>query len=312
MGRHKERERSLTNYRHGQKRLDLEKKNFIYCQSNGSRITRRKTKSWKHLPPIPPFFPGWTSLLNSLPPPPQQCRGTGNGGCGQFITHCLCCFFLLRGTTPRTLPLLQREVPPMGDTVLHKLLQHGSFPRAAVLHKLLQCGSLPQGAVLQEQAAPGWVPREVTSPASKPVPVWAPLSTCPQVLPEACSSMGSPRGHSLFQAYLCCGVGSSMGCRWISAPPWTSMGCAGTAWSSPGAAGESHLPLLLHWPWCLQSCFFHIFSLLYPLKVLTLPPLLTCVFTEALPLLLMGLVLVSVGSVLEPAGTGSVRHGGSF
>ena len=68
-----------------------------------------------------------------------------------------------------------------------------------------------------------------------------------------------------------------MGCRWISAPPWTSMGCRGqpaSPWSSPRAAGESllwhleHLlPLLLHWPWCLQSCFSHIISLLSPAEV---------------------------------------------
>jgi len=42
-------------------------------------------------------------------------------------------------------------------------------------------------------------------------------------------------------------------------------------WSSPRAAGKSllqhldHLlPLLIHWPWCLQSSFSHISSLFYP------------------------------------------------
>ena len=78
-----------------------------------------------------------------------------------------------------------------------------------------------------------------------------------------CSSVGPPQGHkscqqtcsnvgsslhgatgparSLLQRGLptgsqppldtsfCSGVGSSTGCRWISAPPWTSMGCKGTA-----------------------------------------------------------------------------------
>jgi len=33
----------------------------------------------------------------------------GKGGYGQFITHCLCCSLILRGRTPHTLPLLQRE-----------------------------------------------------------------------------------------------------------------------------------------------------------------------------------------------------------
>jgi len=95
------------------------------------------------------------------------------------------------------------------ETVLHKLLQRESFPQAAALHDLPQRGSLPRGAVLQEQAAPAWVPsHRVTSPASKPAPAWAPLSTGPQVLPGACCSVGSPRGHSFLQAFPCSGVGS--------------------------------------------------------------------------------------------------------
>lgn len=55
----------------------------------------------------------------------------GNVGCGQFITLCLCCSFLLR------------------EPVLHRLLQHESFPWAAA-RELPQSGSLPQGAILQD------------------------------------------------------------------------------------------------------------------------------------------------------------------
>jgi len=51
-------------------------------------------------------------------------------------------------------------------------------------------------------------PHGLTSPVSKPAPVWAPLSTGPQVLPGACSSVGSPWGHSLLWASTCPGVGS--------------------------------------------------------------------------------------------------------
>jgi len=40
---------------------------------------RNKTKSQKHLPPIPPFFLGLTLLLYSLPPPPEWCRSWGTG-----------------------------------------------------------------------------------------------------------------------------------------------------------------------------------------------------------------------------------------
>jgi len=54
------------------------------------------------------------------------------------------------------------------------------------------------------------------------------LSMGPQVLPGGCSSAGSPAGHSLLRASICSGVGFSMGCRWISAAPWTSMGYRGT------------------------------------------------------------------------------------
>jgi len=46
MGQDKDRERSLTNYCHGQNRLNLGRKgSLIYCQSNQSRIVRNKTKS---------------------------------------------------------------------------------------------------------------------------------------------------------------------------------------------------------------------------------------------------------------------------
>jgi len=77
------------------------------------------------------------------------------------------------------------------ETVLHKLHQRESFPRAAALHELPQRGSLPRGAVLQEQASPAWVPHGVRSPASKPAPAWAPLSMGLQVLEGACSSADS-------------------------------------------------------------------------------------------------------------------------
>ena len=127
------------------------------------------------------------------------------------------------------------------ETVLHELLQCESFPQAAVLHKLLQCGSLPWGAVLQEQTAPAWVPHGVTSPASKPASVWAPLS--PRVLPGACSSVGFPQGHSLLRASTCSGMGSSMGCRGTACLTMVfTMGCRRISAPAP----EVPPPLLLH------------------------------------------------------------------
>jgi len=106
-----------------------------------------------------------------------------------------------------------------------------SLPRETVLHELPQRGSFPRAAVLQEQAAPVWVPpRQGHKPCQ-----------------QTCSGMGtslhgsiSP-GRSLLQRglptesqppsgihLLWHGVPST-GCRWRSAPPWTSMGCRGTA-----------------------------------------------------------------------------------
>jgi len=108
----------------------------------------------------------------------------------------------------------------------NRLLQCESFPQGTALHKLLQHGSLPTGCSPSGTGCSSSDHR-VTSPDSKSAPAWAPLSTGPQVLPGACSSEGFPRDHSLLQASTCSSVGSSTGCRWISAPPWTSMGCRG-------------------------------------------------------------------------------------
>ncbi|KAM9647659.1 uncharacterized protein ACIBXB_011011 [Morphnus guianensis] len=248
---------------------------------------------------------------------PPAAQGDGDGVYGQFITR----YFL---------PLH----PPQGEdsshsshpreTVLHELLQRGSFPRAAVLHELLQHGSFPRCAVLQAQTAPAWVPHGVTSPARKPAPL-APLSTDPQVLPGACSSAGFPRGHSLLREPTCSGVGSSTGCRWISAPLWTSMDCRGTACltmvfttgcrgiSAPAPGASPPPPSSL----TLVSAGLFLLHVLTPLSGCRIPLsqlffLLKNVIPEALPLSLIGSALASSGSVSEPAGMGSLKHRGSF
>ncbi|KAF1485580.1 Proton myo-inositol cotransporter, partial [Pygoscelis antarcticus] len=99
---------------------------FSYLAKDGWRF---------HLSPIPSFFLDFASLPNSLPPPPHWCRGMGNGGCSQFITHCLCRSFLLRGTTPHTLPLLQPGVPPTGHTgpVICRMLTYPPTRRALIV-----------------------------------------------------------------------------------------------------------------------------------------------------------------------------------
>jgi len=197
------------------------------------------------------------------------------------------------------------------ETVFHELLQRGSFPWAAVLHELLQCGSLPRGAVLQEQAAPAWVPRGVTSPASKPA-AGSSLhgATGPgRSLLQRRLSMGSqpPSGiHLLWRG------DPSMGCRWRSAPPWTSMHYRGTACltivfitscrgiSAPAPRAP---PPPLSSLTSVSTGLFHIFSFLsLPAAAVAqqLFPLLKSVITEVLPLSLMGSALASSRSVLEP------------
>jgi len=65
----------------------------------------------------------------------------------------------------------------------------------------------------------------------------------PQVLPGACSSAGSPRGHSLLQASTCSGMGSSMGCRGTACLTMVFiMSCRGISAPVPGAPPPLLLP----------------------------------------------------------------------
>ena len=131
----------------------------------------------------------------------------------------------------------------------------------------------------------------------------------PQVLPGACSIVGSPRCHSLLWTSTCSGVGSSItagGSLLHCGPPWAAGGQPASPWSSPQASGESllwrveHLlPFLLH---CLQSS--HSSLLLEKCPYTGFVFLLKYVIQEALLLLLIGLALASSRAVLEPASNG--------
>jgi len=180
-------------------------------------------------------------------------------------------------------------------------------------------GSLPWGAVLQEQAAPVWVPYRVTSPASKPAPAWASLSTGPQVLARACCNVGLPTGSQLPSGIhlLWHGVPST-GCRWISTPPWTSMDCRGTTCLTMIFITSCKGRLSALTFWAPPPPFF--FTDLGVCKVVSFTlshseffsSLVKCVIPEALQPSLIGLTLGSSVSVLEPASTGFIRHGGSL
>ncbi|KAM9591178.1 uncharacterized protein ACIBXB_006075 [Morphnus guianensis] len=270
---------------------------------------RNKTKSQNTFPPP---LPSSQAQLHSwiLYLPPQRRRGTGNG---VYVHHTLfsAASSSSGGGLVTLFPCSSVGSLPR-ETVLHELLQRGSFPQAAVLHELLQHGSLPRHAVLQEHIAPAWVPHGVTSPARKPAP-WAPLSTDPQVLPGACSSVGFPRGHSLLRAPTCSGMGSSTGCRGTACLTMVfTMGCRGISALAHGAPPPppSSLTLvsaglfLLHVLTLLSGCRFCLSRNFFFL--------LKNVITEAVPLSLIGLALAGGGSVLEPVGIGSVGHGGNF
>jgi len=190
-----------------------------------------------------------------------------------------------------------------------------------------QRGSFPQDAVPQEQAVPAWVPHRVTSPASKPAPAWAPLSMGLQVLAGACSSAGSPQGHSFLQASTCSSVGSLpravSGYLLHCGTPWAAVAQPASPWPSPRAAREGsllrHLEHLLPPPSSLtlvsaELFLSHRLTPLFrlPFHHISFLPLLKYIITEALPPSLIGLGLGSGGSILEPASTDFVRHGGNF
>lgn len=149
------------------------------------------------------------------------------------------------GKTPHALHLLPCGVPPMGDSDLQ------TSPMWV----------LPTG-YSSWYIAPPWASSMKCNPSGASILQQRLLLPCVyrfyQELPSVCLSVGS---QPLSSACICFGVGPSTGCRWIFAPPFTSMGCR------KRAAGEflfwclkHHLFLLPNWPLCLQSHFSHVLS----------------------------------------------------
>lgn len=143
-----------------------------------------------------------------------------------------------------------------------------------------------------------------TNPANKPVPAWASFSVMPQVLPGTCSSMDFPQCHSLLQTFTCSAIGSSMDCRHIPAPLWTSTVCRTTAYLTivfiKGETRNAEESLL----WCLAELFLsHVLIPLSSCRLLChsnthkpqpqLLPLVKCVIPQSLPPLLMGSALAA-------------------
>ena len=146
-----------------------------------------------------------------------------------------------------------------------------------------QTHSVPLMGDSSSQATSMWVLPTGCSPSgtgcSNMVPPWG-----SPILPENLLQHGllslhgswqdpAPAWACLLQASTCSGIGSSLGCRWISARPWTSMDCRGTACLimvfitgcrgklSSLASGAPPSPLS-SLTLVSAGCFFHIVSLL--------------------------------------------------
>jgi len=150
------------------------------------------------------------------------------GGCGQFITCCLCCSFLSFfpcsnvGSLPR-------------ETALHELLQCWFFPRAAVLQELLQRGSPTGSQVLQQTCSGvGSFSHGATGPARSLLQCGLPTGSWP------------PLGIHLLQRGvfpgLWVGICSPVELHGLEGTACLTMvGCRGTSAPVPGAS-----PALLH------------------------------------------------------------------
>jgi len=210
-----------------------------------------------HLP-----FPVSASLLTLLPPSPRWCRRMGNRGCGQSVTFCHC--YLLRlfptpawaashgiqsfinfsnmGLSPR-LQFFKNcsSMDPFNgvQSFSNGLLQHGSLMGSQKTHSCV--GSSP------------WV-----SPPARSLFFYG----CPQAAASLRAHPPAPAWSPPWAAggdLLHCGL------------PWHAGAQPASPWSSSWAAGEKSLlwrlehllPLLLHWPWCLQGTFSYVFILFF-------------------------------------------------
>jgi len=184
-----------------------------------------------------------------------------------------------------------------------------NFSSVGLSHRLqlfMNCSSVgpfhvffPWGAVLQEQRGSPQGHRscqQTSSTGSQPPPgipmLWR--GALPGLQVGLCSPVGlhGLQGHSLPHHGLLHGLqGNLCSSAWSTSSPsfCTDFGVCRVI--SPTYSYAS-LPLLFH-----HSFFFILLKYVTP---------------EALPLSLMGSALASSGSILEPAGVGSVGHRGSF
>lgn len=170
--------------------------------------------------------------------------------CSQFITLHFCFSFLLTLLPCSSVWSLAK------DTVLHGLIQCGSFLRAVALHELLQHRSFPQGVRCGQ--TPAWVLHGPKFPPE--ILLLHVLLYWFQLLPGSCSSMGFLCAASFLQGLSTCfGVVSCIDCKKSTCFTIVFfMSCRGISVLVHGVL----LSLLLLWPQSVQVGFSHIFSLL--------------------------------------------------
>jgi len=189
--RDKHRERSLTNYRHRENRLNFRRKgSLIHHQSNQRRIVRNKIRSSNTFPPSLPSSQAQIHSCFSTSSPPQVAQGDREWGLRVSPSHVVCAAPSSSGGGLLTLFLCSSVRSLSQETVLHKPLQRESFPRAAALHELPQGPShrvqyfrnrlLQRGSPTGSQALPanllqrGLLSPQVRRSWQEPAPAQAP------------------------------------------------------------------------------------------------------------------------------------------
>lgn len=202
-----------------------------------------------------------------------------------------------------------QEFIPRGFYTLHGMLSFPNwscmgYPQATVLQVLLQHGSVPRGLPFRTTVL-------YTGPHRWQLP--QPCSTVGSSAPaRGCSCGGSPCIVPPPGLISCCSKGLSMAAGGdLQTVPMDHRGNSmlqhGPLLSCRGASAvclELLLPLILHWPWCLQGLFLSHFSLVSPSYTAVFPFLKICC-PRGTPSVIHGLALVSSGSLSEPVGVGS-------
>jgi len=212
------------------------------------------------------------------------------------------------------------------ERVLHQLLQRESFPQAAALHKLPQRGSFPWGAAFRNRLLQHGSP---TRSQALPANLWCGLLS-PQVCRSWQESAPARAPHGVTASFrhppalvqgpfhgLQVDICSTVDLHGLQGNKLPHHGL-----SSRTAREDSLLRCLKHLlpppsSLTLVSAELFLSHFLTPLSQLPSHlsfyiPFLKYVIPEVLPPSLIGLALGSSRSVLEAAGTGFIRHGGSF